>query len=80
MTDSETIKALLNPSVNELDSQARTVIELRFGLRGLRDMRATDLTLEEVSGVLGISVGSARRHYHRGKERLRQSLPRAEGA
>ena len=33
-----------------------------------------DLTVEEAAGVLAISVGSARRHYDRGKARLRLLL------
>lgn len=33
-----------------------------------------DFSLREAARVMGISIGSARRHYERGKERLRQTL------
>jgi RNA polymerase sigma-70 factor (ECF subfamily) len=37
-----------------------------------------DLTLEETAEALGISVGSVRTHYDRGKKRLRNELERME--
>ena len=37
-----------------------------------------DLTIEEASAALGISVGSVRTHYERGKKRLRVELEKME--
>ena len=37
-----------------------------------------DLTLREAAEVMNISIGSARRHYERGKDRLREAFGRKE--
>jgi RNA polymerase sigma-70 factor, ECF subfamily len=37
-----------------------------------------DLSLREAADVMGVSIGSARQHYERGKRRLRESLATME--
>lgn len=55
----------LHRALADLSARQRELLELVFG---------QDLTIEEAARTIGISVGSARVHYERGKKRLRQAL------
>ena len=55
----------LHAKLAKLAARQREVIDLVFG---------HDMTIEQAAGTMGISVGSARVHYERGKKRLRQAL------
>ena len=70
------------PNPESIASDLETATRLRTLLDGL-SLRQRDLlhlvyyqemTIEEASEVLGISLGSARTHYERGKTRLRNLL------
>jgi RNA polymerase sigma-70 factor (ECF subfamily) len=64
----------LRALLGTLSTRQREVLDLVF---------YHDLTLTQAARVLGLTVGAVRRHYHRGKARLRAALadpPRPKGS
>jgi len=59
----------LRKTLHRLSKRQQEVLHLVF---------YQDLTIQEAAEVLAMPVGTARTHYERGKERLRQLLQRAE--
>jgi RNA polymerase sigma-70 factor (ECF subfamily) len=66
--EAESSRNLLG-ALAELPVRQRQVLHLVF---------YQDLTIEEASRVLNISLGTARTHFERGKRRLREILSREE--
>ena len=64
MAEGESLRALRH-ALDGLPARQRDLLHLVF---------YEDLSIAEASAVLGISEGTARTHYARGKERLRQAL------
>lgn len=63
--DGRAIADRLRAALRRLPARQRQVLHLVF---------QEDLTVEAAAGVMGVSVGSARTHYARGKARLRELL------
>src|SRR5256885_5725111 len=73
-----------NPTVRLERSEAQTHFQDALKTLPRRQREALhlvfyeDLSLREAADVMGVSIGSARQHYERGKKRMRENLAQME--